>query len=171
MTSIVLTQSKQLGAPLDETEWKSLSSTICSNLTAGGSGLFLSQSAAALPESKQWALTDLYLEGATEGKCLGSKKPPAPQGNYYGSDIGWNIIYATGADLGRVDLEYRNSLMRYEEELVTYGRRYNVDVSLRLAAVDAYLQGGSGNSAVCADGWVSSSGGKQGACSHHGGLQ
>src|SRR4051794_1717289 len=34
VTSIVLTQSKQLGAPLDETEWKSLSSTICSNLTA-----------------------------------------------------------------------------------------------------------------------------------------
>lgn len=36
---------------------------------------------------------------------------------------------------------------------------------------DSNGSGGSGYQVTCADGWVSNSGGRQGACSHHGGVR
>lgn len=170
VAGIVLVRSGQHGALLDESEWSSLSSTICSDLAAGGTGLFLSQSAAALPAEEQWGLVDLYLEGATQGACTDAKKPPAPAGKYYTSDMGWSVITAIRFDLDETDLEYMRLLTEYSGDLIQYGQRYNVDVSGLLAAVDVYFSNSAG-SVRCADGWVSSSGGKQGACSHHGGLQ
>lgn len=41
---------------------------------------------------------------------------------------------------------------------------------LQLHPEDTPVHGG-GNTVACSDGWISHSGGKQGACSHHGGLR
>lgn len=139
VAEIVLVRSKQHGAVLDESEWNSLSSTICSDLAVGGTGLFLSQSAAALPEEEQWDLADLYLEGATQGACTNAKKPPAPQSKYYTSDMDWSVITALRFDLDDTDLEYMRLLTEYSEDLIAYGQRYNVDVSGPLAAVAIYF--------------------------------
>lgn len=67
-------------------------------------------------------------------------------------------------------IRYTQLLSTYREALLGYGKLYDVDVSELLAAIPS-SGGGGGYSTVCADGWVSSSGGKKGACSHHGGLR
>jgi hypothetical protein len=172
---IVLAGSKQPGATLDAAEWKTLRSTICADLAKGGAGLFLSQSSTALSDDKKWALSDLFLEGAIEGTCTSANKPPAPQGRYYSAGIGWSIIYSMKADLGDTDLKYNQLLLKYADDIVAYGQRYNVDVTGLLAVIQAVLTSGSdtgfGGTVRCSDGWVSSSGGQQGACPHHGGVQ
>lgn len=75
--------------------------------------------------------------------------------------------------LGENEEQYHDLLMQYIDDVSAYGRRYHVDVSYLLAAVplSSGSSGGSGYNVTCADGWVSSSGGKQGACSHHGGIR
>lgn len=173
---IVLTRSEDRGAVLDSAEWQNLSATICSDLAAGGTGLFLSHAATDLPAEDQWDLTDLYLDGAIEGTCTSAKKPPAPAGMYYQSDMSMSLVYGLTGEIQKSDIEYQRLLTQYIKDVTAYGLRYNEDVRHLLAAVPASSggssgSGGSGYNVVCADGWVSSSGGKQGACSHHGGVR
>jgi hypothetical protein len=172
---IVRTRSKNLGADLGAPEWQTLSSTICSNLASGGQGLFLSHAAAAMSVEDQWKLADLYLEGAVEGTCTSAKKPPAPAGKHYASDVGLSVSYGLRADLLANNIEYEQLLAKHIDDLLAYGRRYDVDVSGLVATLPGSAGvssglGGAGSDVVCSDGWVSSSGGKQGACSHHGGV-
>lgn len=172
---IVQTRSKNLGADVGSAEWQTLSSTICSDLAVGGSGLFLSHAEAAMPPEDQWKLTDLYLEGAVEGSCTATKKPPPPAGRYYSSDMGLSVSYSLRAELLTSDIRYEQLLMDYIDDLSAYGRQYNVDVSGLMASLPGSSgasrgSGGSGYEVSCSDGWTSSSGGKQGACSHHGGM-
>lgn len=172
---IVLTRSEKLGAVLGPSEWQNLSSTICTDLAAGRSGLFLSNAATKLPPEAQWDLTDLYLDGAVEGTCTSAKKPPPPAGRHYSSDMLLSVAYSLNDDLWSNDREYQRLLSDYIDDLSAYGRRYHVDVSGLMAAIPGSTggssgSGGSGYDVVCSDGWVSSSGGKQGACSHHGGI-
>ena len=166
---IVLTRSKKLGAALDASEWRNLSSTICRDLAAGGTGLYLSKTAAALPAKDQWEFADLYLDGALEGTCQSAEKPAPPPSRYYGSHMQAEVYSELTTSLIVEEYESRRLLNQYVQDVRAYGRTYGVDVSHLLATVPGGSRG-SGYDVVCADGWVSSSGGKQGACSHHGGV-
>ncbi|WP_461171972.1 hypothetical protein M1D93_13160 [Arthrobacter sp. Z1-9] len=170
---IVLKWSADKGAVLGSLEWESLRTQICSSLAAGESSFYLSDAAAALPSEEQWQFVDIYLEGATEATCPGAKKPKAPAGLYYQSDMHFAVTAGLMIALDENDDEYHDLLMQYIDDVSAYGRRYHVDVSYLLAAVplSSGSSGGSGYNVTCADGWVSSSGGKQGACSHHGGIR
>lgn len=84
---IVLKWSADKGAVLGSLEWEALRNQICGALAAGDSSFYLSEAAAALPSEEQWQFVDIYLEGATEGTCPGAKKPKAPAGLYYQSDM------------------------------------------------------------------------------------
>lgn len=167
---IVLTDSEKLGAVLGTSEWRNLSSTICIDLATGGTGLYLSKTAAALPVKDQWKLTDLYLDGAIEGTCESVRKPPPPAGRSYVSNMQVDVYSQETTSLMAEEYAYQELLLQYIKDVRAYGRTYRVDVSYLLAAVPG-SSGVSGNNVVCADGWVSSSGGKQGACSHHGGVR
>ena len=167
---IVLTRSEKLGAALDASEWRNLSSIICSNLAAGGSGLYLSKTAAALPAKDQWKLTDLYLDAAVEGTCESAQKPPPSVGMSYTSNMQVDVYTDLTSSQMAEDREYQQLLIQYITDVRTYGRTYRVDVSHLVAAVPGG-SGASGHNVTCADGSVSSSGGKQGACSHHGGVR
>jgi hypothetical protein len=167
---VVVARSAKMGAVLTTSEWRSLSATICRDLAAGGAGLYLSQAAKALPPKDQWYFADLYLDGAIEGHCATAKKPPAPAGNYYRSFLARDISSLLRVELLSQDSKYEELLSQYIKDVQAYGRRYGVDVSPLLEAVPG-SSGGSGYDVTCADGWVSSSGGKQGACSHHGGVR
>lgn len=170
---IVLKRSADKGAVLGPLEWNSLRTQICGALAAGDPSFYLSDAAAALPNEEQWQLVDLYLNGATEGTCPDAKKPTAPAGLYYRSDMNFAVTAGLMIALDESDEEYHDLLMQYIDNVSAYGRRYHVDVSYLLAAVplSSGSSGGSGYNVTCADGWVSSSGGKQGACSHHGGIR
>lgn len=172
---VVLARSSQLGATLDSTEWRNLRRVICENLAAGGPGLYLSQTANALQSQRQWMFTDLYLDGAIEGTCVTAKKPAAPPGLHYESNVRLSVSGLLQASLLESDIEYRQLLVQYNADVGAYGRRYGVDVSYLLAdtskAGDISPSSGTGYDVVCADGSSSSSGGRQGACSHHGGLR
>ncbi|KRE73739.1 hypothetical protein ASG77_20910 [Arthrobacter sp. Soil762] len=170
----VLARSQKMGAKLSSAEWRNLRTTICDNLEAGRAGLFLSQAANALAPEDQWPVTDLYLDGAISGTCTTAKKPPPPIGHYYTSDVDFGIHYRLLASYKVNDIRYSGLITQYIKDVGDYGRRYGVDVSYLLDAVPGSpgTSGSiSGYDVVCADGWVSSSGGKQGACSHHGGIR
>lgn len=169
---IVLKRSATAGALIGSSEWKSLRDQICSALAAGDSTFYLSDAAAALPNEEQWQFVDLYLEGATEGTCPAAKKPKAPAGLYYQSDMHLAVTAGLMIALNEAEEQYYDLLMQYIDDVSAYGSRYHVDVSYLLAAVPLGSgSSGSGYNVTCADGWVSSSGGKQGACSHHGGIR
>ncbi|WP_139146568.1 hypothetical protein [Arthrobacter sp. SW1] len=171
----VLARSKNLGAALTSAEWQSMRATICANLKDGGPGLFLSQAANSLRPEDQWPLADLYLDGAISGTCRKAEKPRPPAGRSYESQVGgWRLYDRLQASYLVNDYEYRTQIRQYIKDVRAYGLRYDVDVSYLLAAIPelggAY-EGGTGRHVTCADGWVSSSGGKPGACSHHGGIR
>lgn len=170
---IVLKWSADMGAILGSPEWKSLRTQICGGLAAGDSSFYLSNAAAALPNEEQWQFVDLYLESATEGTCPGYKKPKAPVGLYYQSDMHFAVTAGLMIALDESEDEYHDLLMQYIDDVSAYGRRYHVDVSYLLATLplSSGSSHGSGYNVTCADGWVSSSSGKQGACSHHGGIR
>lgn len=170
----VLAQSQKHGAALTSAEWRDLRSIICKNLAEGGTGLYLSQAANALPPQDQWPVTDLYLDGAISGTCKTATKPPPPTGLSYISDLDFGIHYRVLASYRANDIKYDGLIAKYIKDVRDYGRLYDVDVSYLLDTAPEFSRSSgssSGYSVVCADGWVSSSGGKQGACSHHGGTR
>lgn len=170
----VLAQSRNHGAAITSAEWRDLRSTICKNLAEGGTGLYLSQAANALPLQDQWPVTDLYLDGAISGTCTAATKPPPPTGLSYLSDLDFGIHYRILASYRVNDIKYDELIAKYIKDVRDYGRLYDVDVSYLLDTAPEFSRSSgssSGYNVVCADGWVSSSGGKQGACSHHGGTR
>ncbi|MFC9352836.1 hypothetical protein [Arthrobacter sp. NPDC057013] len=134
-------------------------------------------------------------DGAIEGNCTTAVKPPPPPGVVYKKDFSLALPFAIQGDFTDNDIAYNKLLRIYADELVSYGGEYDVDVTGLLGALPnpfrysgssgesghsggsssgysggSYGGGGSGYTVVCSDGWVSHSGGRQGACSHHGGI-
>ncbi|MDP9694445.1 UNVERIFIED_ORG: hypothetical protein J2X79_002004 [Arthrobacter globiformis] len=165
---VVIARYKQQGLEITPAEWQSLSSAICDDLAAGGTGRLLSDVSKAATATIQQEIADLNVDGATLSGCL-DLKPKLPTGVYSTSDLRDDLPRLTWVAYMSDEIEYSRLLTSYIEAVGEYGRRYDVDVSDLLASVPG--SGGGGYSTVCADGWVSSSGGKQGACSHHGGLR
>lgn len=179
---MVLYSSKEDGAVLTSSGWQDLSDYICNDLAAGGAGLFTPDDVTVgLSEEAKMDLATMYLDGAIEGNCTTATKPRAPAGVTYKTDFSLALPAAFRGDLTDNDIAYSRLLREYSEELVAYGHKYNVDVSGLLAVLPDPFVGSSGSRATgggpggypvaCSDGWVSSSGGKQGACSHHGGIR
>jgi hypothetical protein len=169
VAGIVLARSKQHGLEITSADWSGLSDFICKDLASGGRGLYTPNAAKTLPAKSQSELADLYLDGATQGQCTNAKRPAPPPGSYYASDISAALPMAMEADTLASQIDYSRRVAQYDRDLTEYGIRYGVDVRPLLDADDP--GSGTGYSVTCADGTVSSSGGKQGACSHHGGVR
>lgn len=172
---MVLYSSKTSGAVLTSLEWQDFSDYICNDLAAGGAGLFTPESANGLTEAAKLDLSTMYLDGAIKGNCTTAVTPPAPPGVVYKTDFSLALPTAIRGEFTNNDIAYSKLLRAYMQELVAYGTEYHVDVSGLLDALPNPFggSGGGGSSGypvTCADGWVSQSGGRQGACSHHGGI-
>jgi hypothetical protein len=164
---VVIVRYKQQGIEITPAEWQGLSSSICDDLAAGGTGRLLSDASKAATATVQHEIADLNVDGATLSGCP-DLKPKLPAGVYSTSDLSDDLPLLTRVAYMTDDIKYSRLVSKYIKAVGEYGRRYDVDVSDLLAAIPG--SAGGGYSTVCADGWVSSSGGKQGACSHHGGL-
>lgn len=165
---VVVHRYEQRGIEITTSEWKGLAAYICSDLETGGAGRWLSPAGQAAPAELQQELTDLSVDGATLAQCP-DLVPEQPPGTYSTSNISADIPLLQSVAIMEDGYEYEQLLAEYEYELLAYGQKYGVDVSPYLEHSTGST--GSGYRVVCADGSVSHSGGKQGACSHHGGLR
>lgn len=165
---VVIARYEQRGVAITLTEWQDLSDYICSDLAAGGSGRWLNDAGRTAPAEVQQELADLNLDGATLSQCS-DLEPELPPGAYSTSNISADLPLLQSVAVMEDGYEYEQLLSEYEADLMAYGRQYDVDVSGLLPSSTGST--GSGYRTVCADGSVSNSGGRQGACSHHGGLR
>lgn len=78
---VVIVRYKQQGIVITPTEWQGLSSYICDDLAAGGTGRWLNDASKAATTAVQQEIADLNVDGATLSGCP-DLKPKLPQGVY-----------------------------------------------------------------------------------------
>ncbi|ALE93758.1 hypothetical protein AOC05_17855 [Arthrobacter alpinus] len=164
---LVLEKSASIGVKITSVEWHNLSEYICGDLSKGGTGRWTPNAARVLSPENQQKLADLNLDGAILSDCPDAKGLPEWKSSYFGSPLSASLAYSESSERQSADNAYRQRILNYDREIVQYGKTYGVDIS----SLRPLLEGASsGYSATCRDGTVSQSGGKQGACSHHGGV-
>ena len=164
---LVLKGSANLGVELTSDEWQDLSLYICDDLSKGGHGRWTPDAAKTLSPGDQNKLADLNLDGAILSDCPDAQGLPEWKSHYLGSPLSASLAYSDASERQSRELEYQKMLLNYDRKVIEYGRKYHVDTTFRRPQI----QGGrSGYTVTCNDGSVSQSGGKQGACSHHGGV-
>lgn len=152
---------EDVGLTLSSQDWEGLQTYICDDLAAGGAGEWTLESATILPDASQRDLTYEALAAATLEECP-SLEPPKVQSTQSSMVIAMSYMYLYDQSKRRA---------QYNEALLDYQSRYGVNVSSLLQDASISLPGGSGGRSVrCEDGTFSQSGGKQGACSWHGGI-
>lgn len=165
--AVIFRQSTELGVELTSSEWSNLSEYICNDRSNGGQGLWTPEAAGSLAPEDQNRVAELYLDGAILSNCPEAEGLAKWKSNYYGSPLSASLAYSELSELQSSDHEYQMKLLKYNQELIDYSQKHHVDTS----SLQPLLQGGgSGYRVRCNDGTVSQSGGKQGACSHHGGV-
>jgi len=165
----VIQRYKNQSQALTQTDWEGLGRYVCKDLAAGGMGLYTTKAAMSAPAEAQQGLMTFARDAAVTSYCLGTKKPPLPAGYPY-SGFDDQILMAMRLDIDRQQSEMADLIVKYSNDVLDYGSRYNVDVTLLLLNARQGLNALTSSTVTCNDGWVSSSGGSQGACSHHGGI-
>lgn len=160
------------GLEIESQQWQDLSDYICDDLAKGGAGLWTTPDSQSLSPEDQYTISVLNLDGAILSSCPEGQGLSEWKSNYYGSPLSARLAYSESLELQARSLEYQKLLTRYNQQLIEYGRKYNVDTSPLLAySQSGGTTSGGGYSVTCRDGTISESGGKSGACSHHGGVR
>jgi hypothetical protein len=173
IANIVVQRHEAKGVAITLGEWGDLSKYVCSDLAAGGTGLWTTDAARKAEPKIQQDLSVLNRNAAISSDCPGVKPSALPTGAYDSSGFRDSLSWAIRADLASQNIHYNLLLSAYIKDVSEYGTRYHVDVSGLLAVAGGTGAGGSGGGSImtCVDGSTSQSGGKQGACSHHGGVR
>lgn len=171
--NIVVQRHQAKGVAITPAESRELSKYVCGDLAAGGDGLWTNDAAQKSEPKIQQDLAVLNRTAAISSECPGVKPPALPTGAYDSSGFHDSLSWAIRADLVSQSIDYNRLLSAYIQDVSEYGTRYHVDVSGLLAVAGGPDTGSSsgGSTVTCIDGSTSQSGGKQGACSHHGGVR
>lgn len=158
MFDALATQYSDVGLSLDKPSFDRLSKAICNDMQQGGAGLYTDGDVAGLTESEKQNL----------------------------AHTGWLIFaqscYSSGRTLSDAELDsiaefLFSNMAEYSARMEAAGLSTGISESGYKGSPGSGSSGsgssgrtGSGFTVRCNDGSYSNSGGKQGACSHHGGV-